>query len=80
MTRVILDRATLARLHDLKERLEVCDESGETLGFFQPAPSRDRSLYATAQVPVTEAELDRAEQQPGGRTLAEILADLESRT
>ena len=79
MTRIVLDRATLARLHDLKEGLEFCDESGETLGFFQPAPSRDRSLYATAQVPATEAELNKLEKQPGGRTLAEILADLESR-
>jgi hypothetical protein len=70
----------LARLHELKERLEFCDESGTTLGYFQPSVLRDRALYATAQVPASEAELEKAEREPGGRTLAEILADLESRT
>ena len=75
MTRVILDQAMLAKLHHLQERLELCDESGRTLGIVTPAPGR--SLYDTVQVPFTEEELDQVEQDLSGRTLAEILADLE---
>ncbi len=75
MTRVILDQAMLAKLHYLQERLELVDESGRVLGTVTPAA--ERSLYETVQVPFTEEELDQAEQEPGGRTLAQILADLE---
>jgi hypothetical protein len=37
MTRITLDRATLALLHYLIEPLELCDESGRILGTFTPA-------------------------------------------
>lgn len=78
MAKVILDEATLAKLHHLREPLEVCDESGRVLGYVSPAV--DPSLYRTVKVPFTEEELDRFEQEPGGRTLAEILADLERKS
>jgi hypothetical protein len=78
MTRVILDEATLAKLHNLREPLELCDEAGRVLGHISPAV--DPSLYRTVQVPFTEEELDRFEQEPGGRSLAEILADLERKS
>lgn len=77
MTKVILDKATLAKLRDLKEPLELCNEAGSTLAYVSPVV--DRSLYQRVQVPFTEEELDRFEQEPGGRSLAEILADLEKR-
>jgi hypothetical protein len=77
MTRVILDQATLAKLNGLKQPVELCDESGRTLGYFSPAV--DRSLYDRVQVPISEEELQRRERELGGRTLAEILADLEKK-
>jgi hypothetical protein len=78
MTEVILDPATLAKFSQLKEAAKVCDESGRILGFYQPVA--DRSLYDQVEVPFTDEELDRFEQEPGGRSLAEILADLEKRS
>lgn len=39
MTRVTVDPATLERLRDLKEPVELCDESGRVLGAFTPAAS-----------------------------------------
>jgi hypothetical protein len=75
MTRVVLDKETLAKLHDLKERIEICDEEGITRGYANPVG--DKSLYEQVQVPFTEEELERFENEPGGRSLAEILADLE---
>ena len=75
MTKVTVDEAVRARLGNLEEAFELCDESGRTLGYFTPAV--DRSLYESLKPPVTEEELQRREQQGGGRTLSEILADLE---
>lgn len=77
MSRVILDEATLAKLSGANGRVEVCDESGQTRGYFTPAV--DRSLYERVKVPFTDEELERRAQEAGGRSLAEILADLEKR-
>lgn len=79
MPKVILDRATLARFNELKERVEFCDEAGRTLGHFQPVPSRDHGMYENLECPLTEDELRLREEEGGGRSLAEILADLEKR-
>lgn len=58
--------------------MEVCDESGQTLGYF--TPKVDRSMYGGVEAPIGEDELRRIEQDLGGRPLAEILADLEARS
>lgn len=41
------------------------------------ASSQPASIYESVQVPFSEAELDEFEREEGGRTLAEIMADLE---
>jgi len=38
---------------------------------------RAPSLYEGVEVPVSEEELDQIEREGGGRSLAEIMADLE---
>lgn len=77
MTRVLLDRETLAKLHDIRERLELCDESGQILGYLTPVA--DGSQYRDLKPPVGEDELRRREREAGGRPLKEILEDLERR-
>jgi hypothetical protein len=77
MTKIILDQALLSKLSHLREPAEVCDEAGHTFGYFTPAG--DRFLYKTVEVPFTEEELNRFEQEPGGRALAEILTDIRTR-
>ncbi len=79
MTRVTLDKAMRANLHNLAEMLEVCDESGQVLGYFAPLVEQDGSLYEGAEIPVTDEEVQELLKQPPGRPLAEILADLEKR-
>jgi hypothetical protein len=74
MTRVTLDQATLEKLRHFRERMEICDESGRSLGYIMPA--EDRSLYESVEVPVSEEQLRKAEQEPGGYTTAEVLAHL----
>ena len=77
MRKVVLDQATLAMLRAQRERVEVCDESGQTVGYFNPPA--DRSRYSTVEVPITEAELRKIEENLTGRPLADILADLEKK-
>ena len=78
MTKIILDQAALSKFGTLKDRAEVCDTTGRILGYFIPVGSR--SLYEGVEPPITEEELQRRQQQLGGRTLAEILADLEKQS
>ena len=73
MTKVTVDAAMRARLHDLSELLEVCDESGRTLGYSHPlVPAGD----AKAASPLSDEEIERRHQQRSGRPLGEILEDL----
>jgi hypothetical protein len=77
MQQVTLDQATLERLHNLAEMLEIRDQEGRVLGYFSPVLKQDRPLYAGAYVPVTDEEVQNLLKQPPGRPLADILADLE---
>jgi hypothetical protein len=72
MTRILLDAETVAQLHNLNEVLEVCDESGQTRGFFHPTgPEQpNRSPFAREQ-------LEEFRKQKSGRPLAQIIRDLE---
>ncbi len=74
MNKVTIDRITLERLNRLGERLEICDESGRTLGYFTPA--NDHSLYEGVEPPVTEEELQRREQEAETYSTAEVVERL----
>jgi hypothetical protein len=78
VTRVILDMATSAKLDQVAGQVEVCDPSGRTLGYFTPVV--DRSLYEGVEIPFSEEELVRGEEETSGRTYttAEVLAHLKS--
>ena len=78
MNRIILDRDVLNKFGDLKEGAELCDDAGRVVGFFTPAG--DRPSYEGVESPLSREELHRRARQGGGRTLGEILADLEDRT
>jgi hypothetical protein len=75
--RITLDPALRARLGNLETEVEFCDESGRTLGIFLPTVEHDPLIYAKFMADVTEEELERARQQPGGRTTAEVLTRME---
>ncbi len=77
MTRLILNHDLLSRLGPLDKPLEICDETGHTLGFFKPLP--DREQYRNLEPLISEEEMERRRHEDGGRTLQEILRDLEGR-
>ena len=73
MGKVIVDQTIRAKLGNLQEWLEFCDESGQVLGYF--TPTRDPSLYAGM---ASEEELDRREKETEWYTTAEVLKHLEN--
>lgn len=77
MGRLVVDASFQAKLQNLKEQVELCDEQGRVLGRF--LPFADLASYTDLEPQVSEEELDRREREEGGRSLAEILADLEKR-
>jgi hypothetical protein len=78
MSKVILDPQLRAKLNGLQAPLEVCDETGKTLGHFLPAETYRKLLYAAASAacPHDRAEQERRRQEPGGRSLADFWKDL----
>ncbi len=78
MNRVVVDPATHARLREVRQTLELCDDSGRLVGHF--VPTLDPSECADLEPHVSEAELDRRERAGGGRPLVDILTDLEKRS
>ncbi|HWE35966.1 MAG TPA: hypothetical protein VG406_05280 [Isosphaeraceae bacterium] len=77
MTRILVDRVLRDKLRDLKEPLELCDESGRVLA--QVVPATGVSEYEPCEPPVPNEELLRRARSTGRRyTTAEVLAYLES--
>jgi hypothetical protein len=78
MSKVILDEVLRAKLNGLHEQVELCDESGQTVGHFLPADAYKKLFYAAlaAECPHSAKELERRHQAEGGRSLAEIWKSL----
>ena len=72
---IVLDPQSVKRFSEVCGQTEIRDESGRLCGLFFPAPASP-----PYEPSFTREELDRAAAEPGGRSLAEILADLEARS
>jgi len=72
MSRVLLDSQLRSKLNGLDDQLEICDESGKTLGRFLPEALYRELLLAWSKADLPDEELQRRREEPRGRTLAEI--------
>ena len=74
MSKITLDPVLRSKLNGLNEELEVCNESGETVGHYLPTATYQKLLYqiAEAQYPRSKDELAKLRNQTGGTTLAEF--------
>jgi hypothetical protein len=83
MTRVVLDSATVERLHGLSESLELCDEAGNVFGRFVPDENSTafRQWLKNLDPGISEEELQfRAQRtRSDGHTTEEVLNRLKSR-
>jgi hypothetical protein len=77
MSSVVLDAKILERLRQPGGRVEIRDETGQLAGYFTPPVAS--SPRDSMESPVGEEELRRRAHKGGGRTLDEILSDLERR-
>jgi hypothetical protein len=75
MTQLTLDPAILGRLASLKGTVQLCYPDGRVAGQFVPGAADPPHWH---RPPVSDEELAQRKQE-GGRSLAEILADLEKR-
>jgi hypothetical protein len=77
MTRLVLDPDLRAKLHNLTEPLELCDESGQILAHLTPAIRPPHS--ETIEPRISRDELLRRKQNKSHTsTTAEVLAYLET--
>jgi hypothetical protein len=78
MAKLTLDADLRSKLNGLDRPLEICDESGQTLGHFLPSPLYDELFYAalSTESQHSKEQLQRRHQETDGRTLAEIWQDL----
>jgi len=76
MTRIVADLDLKTRLRDFSVALEICDESGRTVGFFHPGAVHDPSVYEWAKGEFTDEELERSRRDPVSYTTAEVLEHL----
>lgn len=77
MSRVILDAATRAKLSGLNGPTQLCDESGEVIGYCLSPQSLNALVGLPIERPFTDEELaDAFSQTDPGRPLEDILADL----
>jgi hypothetical protein len=77
MSIVVTDPALVQQLREAAGSIEVHDSSGNLLGTFAPPYG---NLPPGVRSPFTAAEIERRRQEPDGRSLAEILGDLEKRS
>jgi hypothetical protein len=76
MTRITINDVILAQLSQVKETVEVCDSKGVVVGHFTPLPPAPPLEWGRPQL--SDEELTRRAREGPGRTLTEILTDLEN--
>jgi hypothetical protein len=74
MTRIVMDAVLRAKLHNLSETLELCDEDGRVLA--QVTPVEDLSEYEPCEPPISEEELQRREKSNKWFSTPEVIAHL----
>ena len=75
MTKITLDADLRAKLLNLSQVLELCDESGRIVA--RLFPTIDLSQYEPWEPPISEEELRRREEETESYSTAEVLAYLE---
>jgi hypothetical protein len=67
-----------AKLRETGERAELCDPTGKILGLFLPLQVYDNLVRPEDNCPFAPDELAQLHQQTEGRSLSDILKDLQA--
>jgi hypothetical protein len=76
MTQITLDDSTVAKLRGLNDLVELRDEAGHILGHFHPLLV-PRDADGKIISPISDEEMEQLRNERTGRSLNEILADLQ---
>jgi len=76
MQKLILAPQLLPDFVGVGHQLELCDPSGQTVGYFMPLVEYSPELYAWARVQISDDELNRRKLEPDGRSTAEVVERL----
>lgn len=76
MTRLTLDAKAIAELRTARGEVEICDESGHSLGVFVPFTATCPPTGRLIDSPFSKMELLERSRDLTGRGLAEIWQDL----
>lgn len=79
MTPLTVDADLRARLRGLTDHLELRDESGEVLGHYIPGRKGPVRLLPADACPYSLDDLVRMRNESGGKSLAEIVKQLEAK-
>ena len=75
MTRVVADPTLRKQFGDFHQQVELCDENGQTVGFFVPCLPQFK-VPADMRSPYSVDELRRCAAEPGGKTLPEVWREI----
>ena len=67
MGKITLDENLRKKLEAAGPKVELCDETGRTLGYFMTPDYELKMMYAWAKAQVSDEELERASHEVGGR-------------
>ncbi len=74
---VVVDQGTKEKLTAPGDAVEIRDSSGQVLGYFLPPGKSISYEKVDIDIGISEEELDRRSKEGGGRSLHEIMDDLE---
>jgi hypothetical protein len=73
MSQIVLDEAESAKVNGLRSPIQVCDPSGNLIGYLVSKEKFEKLVYAWAKQEVSEEHLRRVAAEPEGYSLQEIL-------
>lgn len=76
MTQIVVNKELQSRLEAASNFAALCDESGNTLGYYRPARKAGGYRNPIDGSPFAEEEVQRRLRERGGRPLAEMLQEL----
>ena len=76
MRKITLDEFTIDKLQGLTHMVDLCDESGKTIGFFQPLAVGDQPTPIRELCPYSDEEIRELVKQNEGKPLGDILKEL----
>lgn len=76
MTKMLLDSSLRDKLNSFHEEVELCDETGKTVGHFLPAATYRDLLMGLSESVFDPQDVALGRTQKGGKTLLEIWQQL----